>query len=155
MSRWKKSLWFLAAALAFCTGAFVWARDVRIPTNIAYVTEEEGGISVIDLGTLKVIKRIQPADVQPRGIAVTFDGKYLITANKNTSDIAVFSTPRLRLVKRIPIGHARNSSKSIPPATGCLLRLSPAHREDLLEHREQRTATMNRTSLPQRSRRFA
>jgi YVTN family beta-propeller protein len=106
MSRWKKSLWFLAAALAFCTGAFVWARDVRIPTNIAYVTEEEGGISVIDLGTLKVIRRIQPADVQPRGIAVTFDGKYLITANKNTSDIAVFSTPRLRLVKRILIGHS-------------------------------------------------
>jgi DNA-binding beta-propeller fold protein YncE len=42
--------------------------------------------------------------VQPRGIAVTFDGKYLITANKNTSDRAVFSTPRLRLVKRIHIG---------------------------------------------------
>ena len=44
--------------------------------------------------------------MQPRGIAVTFDGKYLITANKNTSDIAVFSTPRLRLVKRILIGHS-------------------------------------------------
>jgi DNA-binding beta-propeller fold protein YncE len=58
------------------------------------------------LGTLKVIRRIQPADVQPRGIAVTFDGKYLITANKNTSDIAVFSLPRLRLVKRIHIGHS-------------------------------------------------
>ena len=106
MSGWKNSLWFLAGAFAFCTAAFVWARDVRIPTNIAYVTEEEGGISVIDLGTLKVIRRIQPADVQPRGIAVTFDGKYLITANKNTSDIAVFSTPRLRLVKRIHIGHS-------------------------------------------------
>ena len=106
MTRWKNGLWFLAVAFAFCTAAFVWARDVRIPTNIAYVTEEEGGISVIDLGTLKVIRRIQPADVQPRGIAVTFDGKYLITANKNTSDIAVFSTPRLRLVKRIHIGHS-------------------------------------------------
>jgi YVTN family beta-propeller protein len=104
MSRWKNSLWFLA--VAFGTAAFVWARDVRVPTNIAYVTEEDGGISVIDLGTLKVIRRIQPADVQPRGIAVTFDGKYLITANKNTSDIAVFSTPRLRLVKRIHIGHS-------------------------------------------------
>jgi len=106
MSGWKNSLWFLAGAFAFCTAAFVWARDVRIPTNIAYVTEDEGGISVIDLGTLKVIRRIQPAGVQPRGIAVTFDGKYLITANKNTSDIAVFSTPRLRLVKRIHIGHS-------------------------------------------------
>ena len=106
MSRWKNSLWFLGVAFAFSTAAFVWARDVRIPKNIAYVTEEEGGISVIDLETLRVIRKIQPADVQPRGIAVTFDGKYLITANKNTSDIAVFSLPRLRLVKRIHIGHS-------------------------------------------------
>jgi YVTN family beta-propeller protein len=106
MSRWKNSLWFLGVAFAFSTAAFVWARDVRIPKNIAYVTEEEGGISVIDLGTLRVIRRIQPSDVQPRGIAVTFDGKYLITANKNTSDISVFNLPRLRLVKRIHIGHS-------------------------------------------------
>ena len=68
MSRWKNSLWFLAVAFAFCTAAFVWARDVRIPENIAYVTEEEGGISVIDLLTLKVIRRMQPDDIQPRGI---------------------------------------------------------------------------------------
>ena len=106
MSRWKNSLWFLGVAFAFSTAAFVWARYVRIPKNIAYVTEEEGGIIVIDLGTLRVIRRIQPSDVQPRGIAVTLDGKYIVTANKNTSDIAVFTTPRLRLVKRIHIGHS-------------------------------------------------
>ena len=106
MSRWKKSLWFLAVAFTFSTAAFVWTRYVRIPKNIAYVTEEEGGISVIDLGTLRVIRKIQPSDVQPRGIAVTLDGKYIVTANKNTSDIAVFTTPRLRLVKRIHIGHS-------------------------------------------------
>ena len=35
---------------------------------------------------------------------MTFDGKFLVTANKNTSDIAIFSTPRLKLVKRIRIG---------------------------------------------------
>jgi len=58
------------------------------------------------LRTLKVIRRIQPADLQPRAIAVTLDGKYIVTANKNTSDIAVFTTPRLRLVKRIHIGHS-------------------------------------------------
>ena len=106
MSRWKNSLWFLAVAFAFSSAAFGWARYERIPKNIAYVTEEEGRISVIDLGTLRVIRTIQPADVQPRGIAVTPDGRYIVTANKNTSDIAVFTTPRLRLVKRIPIGHS-------------------------------------------------
>jgi len=106
MSRWKTGFWFLGAALALCTAAFVWMRYVRIPKDIAYVTEEEGSISVIDLHTLKIIRRIQPPDVQPRGIAVTPDGNYIVTANKNTSDITVFSTPHLHLVKRIHIGHS-------------------------------------------------
>jgi YVTN family beta-propeller protein len=51
-----------------------------------------------------VIRRVQLSDITPRGLAVTVDGKYVITSNKNTSDMAVFSTPLLRLVKRIHIG---------------------------------------------------
>jgi YVTN family beta-propeller protein len=92
----------IVVALAVAT--LLWARYLRVPTNIAYVSEEEGGISVIDLSTLKVIRRVQPSDIAPRGLAVTFDGKYLITSNKNTSDGAVFSTPSLRLLRRIHIG---------------------------------------------------
>lgn len=84
--------------------ALLWARHPEVPTKVAYVTEEEGGISVIDLNTLKVIRRVQPSDIAPRGLAVTFDGKYVITSNKNTRDLAVFSTSPLSLVKRIHIG---------------------------------------------------
>src|SRR6202167_871973 len=72
--------------------------------EVAYVSEEEGGISEIDLSTMKVIRRVQPSAIAPRGLAVTFDGKYVITSNKDTSDIAIFSTPQLDLVKRIRIG---------------------------------------------------
>ncbi len=78
----------------------------KVPTNVAYVSEEEGGISVIDLSTLQVILRGGPSDLAPRGIAVTFDGKYVITSDKNTSDGAVFSTQDLSLVKRIHIGES-------------------------------------------------
>jgi YVTN family beta-propeller protein len=78
----------------------------KVPTNVAYVSEEEGGISVIDLSTLKVIRKSETSDLEPRGLAVTFDGKYLITSNKNTRDGAVFSTPELRLLRRIPIGES-------------------------------------------------
>jgi YVTN family beta-propeller protein len=53
---------------------------------------------------LKVIRRAQPSDFAPRGLAVSFDGRYLVTSNKNTSDVAVFSTPRLRLVRRMHVG---------------------------------------------------
>jgi DNA-binding beta-propeller fold protein YncE len=66
-----------------------------------------GGISVLDLSTLKVVRRVEPSDIAPRGLAVTFDGKYVITSNKrNTSDGAVFSTPSLRLLRRIHIGES-------------------------------------------------
>ncbi len=91
-------------AIAVAAGIFVWNRDFRIPTNVAYVTEENGKIDVIDLATMKVVRSVQPTDVAPRGEAVTDDGKYLITADKDSADIAVFSTPRLKLVARTHIG---------------------------------------------------
>ena len=95
--------WVLAViGVTLAATALLWARHLGVPTKVAYVTEEEGGISVIDLNTLKVIRRVQPSDIAPRGLAVTFDGKYVITSNKNTSDLAVFSTPRLSLVKANP-----------------------------------------------------
>ncbi len=91
----------VAAAVA---GVVVWDEYYRVPTNVAYVTEENGKIDIIDLATMKVVRSVQPADVAPRGEGITDDGKYLITADKDSSDIAVFSTPRLKLVAREHIG---------------------------------------------------
>jgi YVTN family beta-propeller protein len=97
---------FIVAALA--AAILGWTYCLRVPSNVAYVSEEEGGISVIDLSTLKVIGRVQPSDIAPRGLAVTPDGRYIVTANKNTSDVAVFKTSRsaarLSLVQRMRIG---------------------------------------------------
>jgi DNA-binding beta-propeller fold protein YncE len=105
MNERKIVLWAAAVVVVVLAMAtFLWARYVRIPTNVAYVSEEDAGISVIDLSTLQVIRRVHPTDVAPRGIGVTFDGKYLITSNKDTADVAVFSTPRLKLVKKMHIG---------------------------------------------------
>jgi DNA-binding beta-propeller fold protein YncE len=98
------SAWLLAIILLIPTGSLLGAQSAKIPSNVAYVSEEEGGISVIDLKTLKVIRSAGPSDLAPRGLAVTFDGKYVVTANKNTGDGAVFSTPDLHLLQRIPIG---------------------------------------------------
>jgi DNA-binding beta-propeller fold protein YncE len=85
-------------------GWIIWNRDHRVPSNVAYVTEESGKIDVIDLATLKIIRTIKLDGVEPRGLGITKDGKYLITANKDTSDIAIFSTPRLTLVARRHVG---------------------------------------------------
>ena len=101
----KTGLWLLALFAAILVVAtFLWFRYVRVPMNVAYVTEEDDGISVIDLSSLRIVRRVHPADVAPRGIGVTFDGKYIITADKDTADVAVFSTPRLSFVTRMHIG---------------------------------------------------
>jgi DNA-binding beta-propeller fold protein YncE len=86
----------------------------KVPTNVAYVSEEEGGISVIDLSTLKIIRQGGPSDLAPRGLAVTFDGRYVITSNKNSSDGAVFSTADLGLLRRIHIGNSPEFIKINP-----------------------------------------
>jgi hypothetical protein len=105
MASRKVGSWLVAVVvLALAVVTLLWVRYLRVPTKIAYVSEEEGGISVVDLNTLKVIRRVHPKDVAPRGLGVSFDGKYLITANKDTADVAVFSTPRLPLVTRMYVG---------------------------------------------------
>jgi len=94
----------IVIVVVVAAGIVVWNRDFRTPTNVAFVTEENGQIDVIDLATLKAVRSVQPRDVAPRGEGITDDGKYLITADKDTADIAVFSTPRLKLITRIHIG---------------------------------------------------
>jgi YVTN family beta-propeller protein len=102
----RKAVGFLIGILVIAVAlAALWVvRVERIPMNVAYVSEENGAISIIDLNKLQVVRRIHPKDVAPRGIGITFDGQFLITADKDTADAAVFSTRRLHLVRRIPVG---------------------------------------------------
>jgi YVTN family beta-propeller protein len=104
VSQPQKRVWVALLALGALIAGVVAARFFRIPKNVAYVTEEEGAVSVIDLDRFTVVSRIRPADLAPRGLGITFDGRYLITANKNTSDAAAIDTRRLRVVRRIHVG---------------------------------------------------
>ncbi len=104
MSLGKHAVLVIAALLAFAVCVALYIHFTKTPTNVAYVSEEDGGISVIDLNTLQVVKRVHPKNVAPRGIAVTFDGNYLFTANKDTADATVFETRGLRLLRHIPVG---------------------------------------------------
>ncbi len=110
----RTGAWLLMVVIIASAGRILGTDSPKVPTNVAYVSEEEGGISVIDLSTLKVIRSGGPSDLSPRGLAVTFDGKYVITSNKNTRDGAVFSTEDLRLLKRIPIGEGPEFIKINP-----------------------------------------
>jgi YVTN family beta-propeller protein len=99
-----KTVGLVVAALVVAAAGVGYVRYVRVPTNVAYVSEQGGGISVIDLGTMKVIRRVHPNNVAPRGIAITLDGKYVVVADKDTADASVFDTRGMRLVKRFHVG---------------------------------------------------
>jgi YVTN family beta-propeller protein len=104
MSSGKVGAWF-AVLVVIAGAAFVaYTRYFRIPTNVAYVTEEDGGISIIDLDTLLVVRSVHPPDVAPRGLGLTFDGKYLVTADKDTADAAVIDTRRMKVVRKLHVG---------------------------------------------------
>ena len=72
--------------------------------GMAYVTNQKGDVTVIDLNTLETVSEIDVGSEGPRGIGVTADGKLLITANGDDGDISVIDRVAGKLVKRIPIG---------------------------------------------------
>ena len=72
--------------------------------GVAYVSNQEGAVNVIDLETME-IKGVLDIDAKgPRGIGVTADGKWLVTANKDDGNISVVDTATGKLVKHITIG---------------------------------------------------
>jgi YVTN family beta-propeller protein len=75
-----------------------------LAADVAYVTNQGEGIALIDLGNLTTGKTLPMPDNDPRGLAVTPDGKFLLTSNLKTGDVAVIDTATLKIVRRIPIG---------------------------------------------------
>ena len=69
----------------------------------AYITSQEGGISVIDLNTMEVINQLK-AGGYPRGIGITDDGTRLITANKAEASITVINKETNEIEKNIQVG---------------------------------------------------
>lgn len=72
--------------------------------GMAYVSNQNGDVTVIDLSTMKTVKEINVGSEGPRGIGVTADGKLLITANGDDGDISVLDRKSGKLLRRIPVG---------------------------------------------------
>lgn len=71
---------------------------------VAYVTNQDDGVSVIDVDSLTVQKAFGVGGKEPRGLAITKDGKFLLTANKVTGDVSAIDPSTDKVVRRIPIG---------------------------------------------------
>ncbi len=98
-------LFLLRWSAALCGAvALLGASAQAAPSGRAYVSNQAGNVSVIDLATLEVAAEIDAYGKEPRGIGVTADGKWLITANRGDANISVIDRVTGKLVKNIAIG---------------------------------------------------
>lgn len=72
--------------------------------GIAYVSNQDGAVTVIDLGTMETRGTLDIGAKGPRGIGITDDGKLLVTANRDDGNITIFDTAQNKVVKHVPIG---------------------------------------------------
>ena len=72
--------------------------------GMAYVSNQDGGVTVIDLDTMEVVGEFDTGAGAPRGIGVTADGKLLITANRDGENISLINRVSGKLIRNIHIG---------------------------------------------------
>ncbi len=71
---------------------------------LAYVSNQNGNITVIDLDTFEPVSEINADGRGPRGIGITDDGKVLVVANVDSGDITLFERVTGKVIKHVPIG---------------------------------------------------
>lgn len=70
----------------------------------AYVSNQDGGVTVIDTDTMMVTDVIDVKGDGPRGLAVSDDGKLLVVATRENGNISVIDTATKQVIKQIPVG---------------------------------------------------
>ena len=100
MARPAPRLWMAGglAALACLQSA------AQPAAGVAYVSNQNGDISVVDLATSRVTGSVSAYGKEPRGIGVTADGKLLVVANREGGRIAVIDRASGRLLRHVAVG---------------------------------------------------
>ena len=93
------------AFVAGCLAALAWSDAAAGPTpGVAYVSNQNGDISVIDLATLSATASVSAYGKEPRGIGVTADGKLLVVANREGGRVAVIDRASGQLLRHVAVG---------------------------------------------------
>jgi YVTN family beta-propeller protein len=74
------------------------------PSDVAYVSSQDAGISVIDLNTMEIVKQLSTKGEGPRGLGITDDGKHLIVATRENGSIAIIDTISGEVLHQIEVG---------------------------------------------------
>ncbi len=101
----------VAGALAACGDKPEQAADVSSTDSavsadrgLAYVSNQKGGVTVIDLNTMQTVREIDNKGGTPRGIGITPDGKTLVVANKDEGNISILNAETGELIQHVEIG---------------------------------------------------
>jgi YVTN family beta-propeller protein len=94
------------AFVASCLTALAWSHAVAAgaAAGVAYVSNQNGDISVIDLATLSATSSVSAYGKEPRGIGITADGKLLVVANREGGRIAVIDRASGQLLRHVAVG---------------------------------------------------
>lgn len=95
---------FVQSALAAALAAALLPAAQAAERGVAYVSNQNGGVNVVDLASGEIVRSIDPGGKSPRGIGITADGKFLVTANKDDANLSVIDTASGSVVRQIAIG---------------------------------------------------
>ena len=70
----------------------------------AYVSSQDGGVTIVDLESMAATGTIDVKGDGPRGLAVTDDGKFLIVATRENGSISIVDTATNEVVKQVKVG---------------------------------------------------
>jgi YVTN family beta-propeller protein len=90
----------LGLAVSVFLTTFAFAAD----KGVAYISNQNGKITVIDLDTMQKKGELNVGAKGPRGLGITADGKWLITANKDDSNISIVDTSGTNPPKLVNVG---------------------------------------------------
>lgn len=94
----------LKPILVFVIGMLLVPCAIAGTKGLAYVSNQDGGVTVIDLESMETKNEVNVGAQGPRGIGITANGKWLVTANKGDGNISVIDTSGLANPKFIAIG---------------------------------------------------
>ncbi|MDZ8171562.1 lactonase family protein [Microbacterium xanthum] len=101
------ALW--GADLHWGTGEeFLWASE-RSTSSLA-------AVPVADDGSLRPAANFTPTEPQPRGFALSADGRYLIAAGEQSTTVSLYAVdgPRLELLQQVETGRGANWVRFLP-----------------------------------------
>lgn len=93
-----RTTFFVAVGLSLAHPSFAGNK------GLAYVSKQNGGVTIIDLETFEPKGSVEFGGTGPRGIGVTRDGKWLVTANKGSNNISLVDTSGATPARLVGIG---------------------------------------------------